>query len=310
MKKCFSLTLVAFCLSLLGHPAWSVQQIQPQVVVSIKPIHALVSAVMKGVAEPQLLIKGGGSPHGYALRPSEARALSRADLIVWVGPQLESFLEKPLATLGQNARQLELTREMRSQLLSVREQGNWESHAHDEELQHGEDDEINPHLWLDPRLAKQVVAHTADALANIDPTHQQLYQTNASAVMERLDTLHRQLQAKLAAVKTVPYVVFHDAYQYFEVAYGLNAVGSITVNPERQSGAKRISEMREKIKRLQARCVFSEPQFEPRLLATLIEGSDTRTGVLDPLGAELTAGAESYFLLMNNLADNLLSGLR
>jgi zinc transport system substrate-binding protein len=256
------------------------------------------------------LIQGGGSPHGYVLRPSEARALSRADLIIWVGPQLESFLAKPLKTLGQNARQLQLSVTLRSQLLPLRELGNWEMHAHDEPNSPAEMVELNQHFWLDPQLAKQVVAQTAAALTEIDPLHQQQYRQNALQLQGRLDGLHRQLEKKLAPVKAIPYVVFHDAYQYFETAYGLNAVGSLTVNPERQPGAKRILEMREKIARLNARCVFSEPQFEPRLLATLIEGTSARTGILDPLGAELPVGPESYFLLLNNLAENLLSGLQ
>jgi zinc transport system substrate-binding protein len=169
---------------------------------------------------------------------------------------------------------------------------------------------MNPHLWLNPLLAKQVVTQTAAALSEIDPAHQQQYQQNAEQLQARLDALHLRLEAKLAPVKTIPYVVFHDAYQYFENAYGLNAVGSITVDPERQPGAKRILEMREKIQSLNARCVFSEPQFEPRLLATLIEGTGARTGTLDPLGSELPAGPESYFLLLNNLADDLLRGLQ
>jgi len=147
-------------------------------------------------------------------------------------------------------------------------------------------------------------------LGEIDPAHREHYQNNAERLKRRLDELHRQLKPRLAPVSKIPYVVFHDAYQYFEAAYGLNAVGSITVDPERQSGARRIGEMREKIKELRARCVFSEPQFMPRLVATIIEGTGARTGVLDPLGAELPAGPESYFRLLKALADNLLEGLR
>lgn len=310
MKIISLLWLTILCSFSLVSPGWSAQKTFPQVVVSIKPIHSLVSAVMQEVAEPQLLVKGG-SPHGYVLRPSEARALARADLIIWVGHQLESFLEKPLATLGQNARQLELVEVLRSQLLHVREQGSWDRHKHDDNRQkHTEEGEVNSHLWLDPLLAKQIAAQVAVALAEIDPAHQQQYQENLRQLGARLDSLHVRLQAQLAQVRDVPYVVFHDAYQYFETAYGLNAVGSISIDPERQPGARRILEMRRKISSLNARCVFSEPQFEPRLLATLIEGTATRTGILDPLGADLPVGAESYFLLMNRLAENLLSGLQ
>lgn len=311
MKKTVLTCLLILCGCFLAGPAWSA----PQVVVSIKPIHALVAGVMQGIAEPQLLVKGGGSPHGYALRPSEARALSQAELIVWVGPQLESFLPKPLATLGRSARKLELSEALRGSMLAVRDAGNWEGHDHAETADrhdHEEHDEteLNPHLWLDPLLGKQIVSHTAAILSDVDPVNSEVYQRNAARLRQRLDRLHLGLQSRLVSVKERPYIVFHDAYQYFEAAYGLNAVGSLTIDPERKPGAKRIRQMREKIKQLQARCLFSEPQFEPRLVATIIKGTGARTGQLDPLGAELPAGPESYFLLLNNLADNLLEGLR
>jgi zinc transport system substrate-binding protein len=286
----------------------------PRVVVSIKPIHSLVTGVMHGVAEPSLLIKGGGSPHGYVLRPSEARAMANADLVIWVSHSLESFLEKPLRTLAKKARSLELLDTLSDDLLPFREDDEWGSdddehgHGHDHHG-HGEDD-ANPHLWLNPKLAQKIVTHTAQALSEIDPVNKALYEANAAAVSKRLSQLDESLSAKLAPVNERPYIVFHDAYQYFEDAYQLNSVGSLTVDPERKPGAKRILEIRSKIKSSGAVCVFSEPQFEPRLIATLTEGTNVRTGVLDPLGADLPAGVESYFLLMNNLADNLLEGLR
>ena len=285
----------------------------PQVVVSIKPVHALVAEIMQGVAEPQLLIEGGGSPHGYALRPSEARALAEADLIIWVGEALESFLVKPLATLGSKARHLELGDELKERLLPLRAGGRWEAHeehgeGHHHEHEHDQGD-WNPHLWLDPLLAQQVVSVTAAALADLDPRHRQHYLHNAEQLSRRLTELHNKLQSRLAPVREVPYLVFHDAYQYFEAAFSLNPIGSITVNPERRPGAKRIWQMREKIKSSGAVCVFREPQFEPRLVATVVEGTGARTGVLDPLGAALPTGPESYFLLLRNLADNLVACL-
>jgi zinc transport system substrate-binding protein len=323
----------------------------PAVVVSIKPVHALVAGVMEGIAEPKLLITGGSSPHNYSLRPSEARALAKADLVVWIGPQLESFLEKPLQNLATNARHLALVEVIEGPLLEVREGGAWEGHHHDHEAEHHEHEaehheheaehhkheaehhdheaehhdheaehhdyeadehaeEINPHIWLSPVLAKQIVSSTARILSDLDPAHQQRYAENSNNLQSRLDKLDSELKAKLAPVKTTPYIVFHDAYHYFEIAYGLNAVGSITVDAERSPGAKRITEIRAKIKDLQARCVFSEPQFESRLVQTVIEDTGARTGVLDPLGANLAPGENSYFVLLNNLADNLISCVR
>lgn len=309
MKKIILFCSLLFCsLLFCSGLAWGAES--PAVVVSIKPIHALVAGVMRGVAEPYLLVKGAGSPHGYALRPSEARALARADLIVWVGPQLESFLDKPLTTVGKNARQLQLVDALASELLPFREGGSWDAHVHEPDRDRSGARQRNPHFWLSPILAKQLVQKTAAALIEIDPLHREIYQQNSERLRQRLDTLHARLAAKLAPVKAIPYLVFHDAYQYFEAAYRLSAVGSITVNPERKPGARRILEMRQKIETLQARCVFSEPQFEPRLVATIIEGTGAKSGELDPIGAELEAGSESYFLLMNALADDLLAGLR
>lgn len=295
----------------LSVTVWAAAPQGPRVVVSIKPLHSLVAGVMQGVGEPQLLLQGGSSPHGYVLRPSEARLLNEAQLVVWVGPQLEGFLQKPLATLGGKARQLQLAAELQSQLLPARSGGNWEAdnHGHGHGHGHGSPGGRDQHLWLDPLLAKGIVEQTAAALTALDPTNQSQYQHNAARLQQRLDQLHLQLKSRLAPVQKVPYVVFHDAYQYFEAAYGLSAVGSLTIDPERKPGAKRIREIRARIQTLQARCVFSEPQFEPRLVATVTEGSGARSGVLDPIGAALPAGPEAYFLLLNSLADNLLAGL-
>jgi len=281
----------------------------PAVVVSIKPIHSLVAGVMEGIAQPTLLVAGGGSPHGYVLRPSEARALANADLVIWVGHTLETFLEKPLGTLSKKARTIEVLDLLPGDLLPARSGGQWDE-QHDE-LHHGhEAGDANPHVWLNPRLATKIVVQTAQVLSDIDPENSIRYKENASHLQQKLEQLDKTLTAKLAPVQALPYIVFHDAYQYFEDAYQLNPVGSLTVNPERKPGAKRILEIRKKIQQSGALCVFSEPQFEPRLIVTLTEGTDVRTGVLDPLGTDLPVGTESYFLLMNNLADSLVKGLR
>lgn len=320
---------ISIILSLtFASPAFS-QEVKPKVVVSIAPIYALVAGVMQGVTKPDLLVEGGGSPHGYMLRPSKARMLADADLIIWVGPSLEGFLEKPLQTLANNALQLELMDTLADRLIPVREGGSWEAHAdhatkqepsHSGEAhnhEHGSHDHesdgegaFNPHLWLSPLLAKEIVAEVARSLVQIDPANNFVYRQNATRLHARLDTLHQQLRSKLEPYKNLPYIVFHDAYPYFEQVFGLSPVGSITVDPERKPGAKRIHEIRDKIKRLGARCVFSEPQFEPRIVDIIIEGTGARKGVLDPLGAELTADEDSYFILLNNLADNLITGLR
>lgn len=327
MKKSIFLSVLTVILLALASPSFA-QGTKPRVVVSIAPIYSLVAGVMQGVTQPDLLIEGGGSPHGYMLRPSEARMLAKADLIIWVGPALEGFMEKSLQNLAKKAHKLQLMEALEGPLLPMREGGSWEAHANhemDEDSSHvGEEDhhhhethghdlheegEFNPHLWLSPLLAKQIVSETVRHLVEIDPEHAAVYQQNETRLHARLDALYRELSVKLAPYKDIPYIVFHDAYPYFEAAYGLSPVGSITVDPERKPGAKRISEIREKIKELNARCVFSEPQFEPRMVDVIIDGTGARKGILDPLGIDLAADRDSYFRLLNNLADNLITGL-
>jgi len=304
MKKIFFSTLFSiFCCIFFAPLAGAA----PQVLVSIKPLHSLVAGVMEGIATPQLLVKGGGSPHGYTLRPSEARALSKADLVIWVGPELESFLVKPLTTLGKQAHSLELEKALRDSLLDKRHSGTWEMPAHHHQNEHGTATDL--HLWLDPRLAQKIVFLTAETLTKIDPDHQQQYRDNRDKVIARLKQLDARLKEQLAPYRGVPYIVFHAAYQYFEAAYGLNAVGSITIDPERKPGAKRVKEIRDKIIQLKARCVFSEPQFKSQLVTTIIKGTGAKTGTLDPLGADLKAGPDAYFQLLSRLGNNLVKGL-
>ena len=341
MKK-----LLFICLSIFVLPLQTLMADEsPKVVVSIKPLHSLVSAVMEGVATPTLLVKKG-SPHAYTLRPSEARALASADLVIWIGHEMESFLEKPLETVAENAKQLELAEVLESSLLKTRSGIEWDEHEHHEDHathedhdeeheghkehadheathdeEHGDDHEehadheehhhgVNDmHLWLDPKIAQKVVAETTKMLIDIDPAHAAQYQANSAKVTTKLVALDASLKQKLAPVKETPYLAFHSAYQYFEVAYDLNAVGSVTIDPDRKPGAKGISEIRERVKKTGARAVFSEPQFESSLVETIIEGTGATTGVLDPLGSEIPQGPKAYFTLINNLADNLVAGL-
>jgi len=282
----------------------------PKVVVSIKPIHSLVAAVMQGVGEPALLVRGGASPHDYALKPSDAKALKEADIVFWVGESLESFLERPIANLPKKTQVVELMLGAGLQVLEPREGGAWEAHAHGKAHDHGKHagehhGAMNPHLWLDPMNAKEIGAIAAVALAARDTANADKYKANAAALGQRLDALDAELKAALAPVADKRFVVFHDAYQYFEKRYGLNAAGSIMVNPDRPPSAKRLSVIRDRVKTLGATCVFAEPEFEPKLVRTVTEGTSARTGVLDPEGAGLPEGPELYVTLMRNLAKGL-----
>jgi zinc transport system substrate-binding protein len=282
---------------------------QPKVVVSIKPIHALVAGVMAGVGEPGLIVAGSSSPHVYTLRPSDARKIEAADLVFWIGPILEGFLAKPLASLAGNADIVELDHVPGIALLPARQGGDWEADEDEHHRAAASATEQDGHLWLDPANAKAIVRVAAVKLAALDPANAERYRSNAAALEQRLDALDAGLRQRLAAVHHAPFVVFHDAYQYFERRYGLTAIGSITVSPEHLPGAQRIQAIHGKVTALGARCVFSEPQFEPRLVQTVIEGTPARTAVLDPEGAALKAGPELYFTLMDGLADALVTCL-
>lgn len=289
----------------LSLPAWAT----PEVVVSIKPLHSLVAGVMAGVGEPRLIVAGASSPHVYTLRPSDARRLEAADLIIWVGPIMEGFLTKPLAALPGKAEIVELDRAPSIALLPAREGGAWEPDEDEPWHEQGEGHrsalEQDGHLWLDPENAKAIVRIAVARLSALDPADAARYAANGAALAQRLDALDDALRHRVATLKDRPFVVFHDAYQYFDRRYGLDAIGSITVNPENRPGARRLEQIRDKIVTLHARCVFSEPQFEPSLVRTLIAGTDAHTGVLDPEGASLKAGPDLYFALMNGLAESL-----
>ena len=300
---------LALVLSMVLLSAGHAQAGPPSVVVTIKPIHSLVAEVMEGIGTPELLVKGAADEHSYALHPSDARALARADLIVWVGPNLEGFMKRPLETLAGRASKLELMSLPSLTRLKMRKGGTWEADEEERGEETGSEENAqqptyNPHIWLDPKNAEAIVNAVAGALTKADPTHAQSYAANAARTLQRLDKLDENLRMKLAPIHQRPFVVFHDAYPYFEHRYHLNAVGSITTVPQVQPSAQRVRQIKEKIRTLEAVCVFSEPQFEPRLVNTLIEGTSAKHGTLDAIGAGFN-WPELYFTLLENLASDL-----
>ena len=278
------------------------------VVVSILPLHGLIAAVMEGVGTPRLLIRGGASPHDASLRPSDARALSVARLVVWAGPGLEAFLVKPLPALAGAARVLTLTEAPAMVVLKQRPGGAFEAEAGGE-LDHDEPGGINPHLWLDPRNAIEIARQAAAALAELDPGNAPRYAANEARLATRLEALDRELAARLGPVAGIPFAVFHDAYPYLEARYSLRALGALTVDPAVPPGAKRLAALRGRLREFGATCVFAEPQFRPAVVAALAEGTGARAATLDPLGATLAPGPEAYFVLMRELADALVGCL-
>jgi zinc transport system substrate-binding protein len=282
-----------------------------KVVASVKPIHSLVAGVMQGVAEPALLVKGATSPHSFNLRPSDARTLNQADLVFWVGEDLETFLTKPIQSLADKAHPVALMEESNFTLLPSREGGAWEKHKDDHASEGGhEHGTHDAHVWLDPDNAAKMVATIARELSEHDAVNAARYKANAAALTERLIALDTELKSTLAPIKDRPFVVFHDAYHYLEERYGLNAVGAITVSPDQRPSAQRLSQLRAKISSLDAACVFAEPQFEPTLVATVVEKTPAKRGTLDPLGASLEDGPELYFTLMRGMAASLVSCLK
>jgi len=273
----------------------------PRVVVSIQPLHSLVAAVMIGRGEPVLLVRGANSPHDYSLTPADARALSQADLVLWTGTGLEMALAQPIAALAENALVLAAVEAEGVEVLPGREAGPWAAHA-DDDHDHGA---IDGHLWLDPRNAAAIARAAADALAAHDPAGAARYRANAATLGAALRDLEHELAATLAPVRGAPFIVFHDAYQYFERRFALNAAGAISFGPERAPGARRIGEIRDTLRSTGAVCVFTEPQFEPALARTVAEGAKARIAVLDPLGAALTPGPGAYPALLSNLAGAL-----
>ena len=272
----------------------------PRVVVTLKPVHALVASVMAGVGTPDLLLKGGESPHRYALKPSAARALHRADLVVWVGPEMEGFLLRSLT--GMKGQWLTLLDTRGIHVLPARRLGRLHDHQAHEHTHAGERD---GHLWLDPHNAQVIGRAVAQRLATMDPAHADQYQVNADKLSARIEALDRQIEARIAPLRGRPFVLFHDAFQYFETRYGLHPSAILAVSPERSPGARRVREIRHLIREKGVRCVFAEPQFRARIVDVLVEGSPTRVGVLDPLGADIPAGPDAWFRLLEGIAHQL-----
>ena len=290
-----------------------------KVVATIAPVHSLAAAVMDGLGKPQLLVRAGSSEHTYSMRPSDARALNDADIVIRVSENLETFLNKPIASLSKKATIVTLAEIPGMTLLPPREGGTFEAHVHEHENntahdagkeKHDSDEnahekEYDPHLWLDTANAARIADHLAAVLGQARPDEAAAYKANAEKLKKKLNALDTELKGQLGGLQNARFIVFHDAYQYFEARYGIKAAGSITVSPERQPGAARLKAIRAKIADAASACVFSEPQFEPKLVSRLIESTKARSAALDGLGANLPEGPDQYFGMMRNLAGSL-----
>lgn len=232
------------------------------------------------------------------MRPSEAKTIESAQLLFWIGATLKSSFAKPIAALARG-KVISLLDAPGMQVLPIRAAGNIGEET-DEKL--GEPD---PHVWLDPENARAMTRAIAAALEAADPAHAQAYAANAAEADRRLAALDAELREKLAPLRELPFIAYHDAYQYLERRYGLTDAGAVTLSPERAPGARRIDELRKIIKARQVRCVFTEPEFRPAIVRTLVAGTGAKIGTLDPEGAQIPAGPDFYFDLMRRVAESL-----
>ena len=304
-----------------------------KVVTSIKPIHSLVSYVMDGVGAPDLIVDGFNSPHNFQLKPSHAKMLENADIIFWIGEGLENFLEKPLDSISKNAKKVELMEIKGINKLEFREKNIFNEHDHDEhkheedghkeehdEHEHEEDGhkeekhddhdghddhghgEHDPHIWLDPQNAKVMVKLITKELSELDSKNAPTYKKNSEKALSDLDKLIKNV--KKDTNKDLRFVAFHDAYHYYEDRFGINLLGALTVNPDVLPGAEQLAEIREVIEHEKVNCIFSEPQFNPDIIKSIAKDTGVKTGVLDPLGANLDKGKNLYFDLIKNISSS------
>ena len=301
-----------------------------KVVTSIKPIHSLASYVMDGVGKPDVIVDGYNSPHGFSLKPSHAKMLENADLVIWIGEDLEAFLEKPLDTIAKKAKNIEVMDLKGIKKLKFREKNIFEGHddhGHDEHKEHGHDEhkdehkehghdehkehdgheghahgEHDPHVWLDPMNAKVIVKEITKQLVQLDSKNSATYKANSKKALADIDKFTKNIKKDLS--KDLRFVVFHDAYQYFEKRFGIQVLGALTVNTDVMPGAEQLSEIREVIEHEKVNCIFSEPQFNPSIIKSIAKDTKVKTGILDPLGAKLDKGKNLYFDLLNNMASS------
>ena len=334
IKKSIFIILVSFFFSFSA-------KAEVNVVTTIKPLHSLVSSVMKGVGEPSLIIEGTNNPHTFVFKPSHAEMIEEADIIFWIGEDLEAFMEKPLDSLAEKAQVISFMELSSIEKLKFREKNIFDDHdghedeheGHEDEDDHGHKDddhdddhdghedeheghdddhndahahahgEFDAHIWLDPVNAKKMVLEIAHELSDLDPNNKVKYENNANATIKSLDELVDSNKKILS--KDISYVVFHDAYQYFEKRFGVIPAGALTLNPDVLPGAKQIADIQDVINDKGIKCIFSEPQYTPKIIETIGNDMKISTGVMDPLGAYIDAGPSMYSDLINGIANSI-----
>ena len=293
----------------------------PKGTVDIAPVHSLVSSIMEGVGKPDLIMPAGASPHEYQLKPSNAKSLEDADVVFWIGEDLTPWLENGLESLAKDASITSLLGVDGIELLSFREGALFEAHDHgdhDDHDDHGKkkhddhDDheghahgEHDPHAWLSPKIAKVWLNSIAAKLSEVDPDNAATYFSNAKSARDNIDALVSEVNSILDPIREKKFVVFHDAYQYFEKDFGISASGAISLGDASDPSPARLAEIRKRVVDEAVECVLAEPQYKQGLVKAVVEGTNANTAVIDPLGVKLETGPSLYENLIRNLATNL-----
>ncbi|AIX51394.1 zinc ABC transporter substrate-binding protein [Pantoea sp. PSNIH1] len=304
-----SATAILAALALPAHSA---------VVTSIKPLGFIAAAISEGITPVEVLLPDGASEHDYALRPSDVKRIKNADLVIWVGPEMEAFLTKPAAALPAS-RNLEIAAlpAVKSQLIrgGEDEDGHEEGHASDKSEDqdsshtHHHHGEYNMHLWMSPKIAQESAVAIHGKLLELMPESKAKLDANLQQFEAALAETDKHIGAQLAPVRNKGYFVFHDAYSYFEKHYGLSPAGHFTVNPEIQPGAQRLHQIRTQLVEQKAVCVFAEPQFRPAVIDAVSRGTSVRKGTLDPLGMGISLTKDSYVKFLSQLSSQYASCL-
>ena len=292
------------------------------VVSTIQPINSLVNAVIGNTGKTISLIPAKASPHEYKLKPSDTKKLQNANIIFFVSDHLESSVTKVFKNLPKNIKIINLMEEAGIKHLAIRDSEAWERHDHHHG--HGDDDdhdhdkhskkhddhddhekEDDVHIWLSPDNAVKIIKKINKELSLFFPENAKTYNQNANQMIKKINQLKVELKKELLGIKDKPYIVFHDAYQYFETSFNLNAVGSVALEGDIASSPKQISFIKDKIVKLKASCVFQEPQFDSRLVQIVVEGTNAQIGILDPLGVNIKSGENFYLQLLKNMAKSL-----
>ncbi len=283
----FKRAVLAFCFSVVFR---SSALAAPNVVVSLAPLHSVVSFVMRGVGQPELLLDPAVSVHDYHLRPSDMRRLAAADILFWGGEILETFLKKPIEAVGLADKNVSFLSDIRLTTFPVRADSARK--------------QTDAHFWLMPDNMAVVALICAEKLSDLDPDHAGIYQKNALLFQQEVNELIKKGEQLFNLFEKKSYVTFHDAYQYFENSFGLKPVGFVYADAHHTSGAAHLSSLREKMKRSGKLCLFSEPQFSDKRLKVVSEDLNVVEGILDPIGIGLTVGSDFYQKLMNGLFES------